>query len=339
MNITTVGLDIAKNVFHLVGVSDKGKIGMKKQLRRHQVLAAFANIPPCVVAMEACAGAHYWGRQIEKLGHQVKVIPAMYVKPFLQGHKNDFNDALAIAEAAGRPKLRAVAVKTVEQQDMQALHRIRSNLIKQRTALINQLRGLLGEYGLVIPQGLPQARKTIPLLLEDGENGLTMRFRGVLQRLYGQLLELDHHEQQFQICLKAAQKQCETTQRLLKIPGFGPIVASLFVCTVGDGKAFRRGRDVSAFLGLVPRQHSSGGKSVLRGISKQGNAQLRTLLIHGARAVVRHAHKKTDALSRWVTHLVETKGKNRAAVALANKMARIGWAIIATGQSYQVRFG
>jgi transposase len=337
MNITTIGLDIAKNVFHMVGLDNKGKIVMRKGLRRNKLLAELGKLAPALVAMEACASSSYWGREIEKLGHSVKIIPAKYVKPFLQGQKNDFNDALAIAEAALRPKVHGVPIKTIAQQDMQSLHRIRNGIVKQRTALVNQIRGLLGEYGVTIAQGITRVRRAIPLLLEETDNGLTVMFRDMLSQLYGQLVALDEHEQHCRKHLKISQSQCATTQRLITAPGFGPVVASLFVCTLGDGKAFRRGRDVSAYLGLVPQQHSSGGKSVLRRISKQGNASLRTLLIHGARAVIQHTHLKKDALSRWVTRLVSVKGKNRAAVALANKMARIGWAIITTGQPYQIR--
>ena len=338
MQITTIGMDIAKQVFHIVGLNQANREVMKKKLRRRQVLPFFANLPDsCVIAMEACASSNYWGRELEKLGHKVRLIPPRYVKPFLQGNKNDYNDALAIAEAADRPKMNFVRIKTVEQQDMQALHRFRDELVGQRTAAVNQLRGLLGEYGIIIPLGVASVRKAIPLILEDAENGLTIAFRDYLNQAYQHLQHLDEQIAYYKKKIDIQVARDEEAQRLMTIPGFGPIVTLAFIIAVGDGKTFRRGRDVSAYLGLVPGQCSSGDKTVLLGITKRGNRHLRTLLVHGARSVVIQAKNKDDRLSRWIQALVARRGINKATVALANKMARIGWAVLTSGQAYQVQ--
>ncbi len=333
--ITTIGLDLAKNVFHVVGCNAHGKIVRKRMLKRSQVLAYFANLPVSLVGMEACASAHYWARELGTLGHEVKLIPPQYVKPYVRGNKNDYNDALAIAEAVVRPEMRFVGVKTPEQQDIQALHRLRERRLGDRTALCNQLRGLLAEYGLVFPKGVTTLRRCLPELLADGENGLSGLFRQLLAQGYQQLQELDGHIDFYTHELVYQSQQDDACQRLQTIPGFGPIVASVFRSVVGGGEAYRRGRDVSASVGLVPRQHSSGGKEVLLGISKRGDRYLRSLLIHGARSVVIQAKRKDDRLSRWINRLVSARGFNKAVVALANKMARIGWVILAKKTTYQ----
>jgi len=285
--------------------------------------------------MEACAGANYWGRELERLGYSVKLIPPQFVKPYVKGNKNDYNDARAIAEAATRPGMRFVGIKTVEQQDIQALHRLREQRVKERTALCNQLRALVAEYGIVMNRGVAAVRSGIPLLLEDAENGLSEAFRALLARGYEQLVEIEAHIDYYTHQVHAHSRQNEQTRRLQTLPGYGPIVASVFASVVGDGSAFRRGRDVSASLGLVPRQHSSGGKEVLLGISKRGDKYLRSLLIHGAHCVVLHAKNKEDALSRWVNRVRERRGTNKATVALANKMARMGWALLRNETVYR----
>jgi len=334
--ITTIGLDLAKNVFHVVCCDEHGKVVKKKMLKRFQVLNYFANLPTCLVGMEACASAHYWARELGALGHEVKLIPPQYVKPYVRGNKNDYNDALAIAEAVIRPEMRFVAVKTPEQQDIQALHRLRERRLQERTALCNQLRGLLAEYGLILPKGINVLRRRLPELLEDGENGLSDLFRRLLAQSYQQLQELDGHIDFYTQEMKRQSQQDEACQRLQTIPGYGPIVASVFHSVVGNGEAYRRGRDVSASLGLVPRQHSSGGKEVLLGISKRGDRYLRSLLVHGARSVVIQAAKKDDRLSRWINKVRAARGFNKAVVALANKMARIGWAVLVNKTAYQI---
>ena len=333
--ITTIGLDLAKHTFHVVCCDDRGKLVKKRMLRRNEVGEFFAQLPPCLVGMEACASAHHWGRQLSALGHQVKLISPQYVKAYLRGNKNDYNDALAIAEAVVRPQMRFVAIKTTEQQDVQALHRLRQRCIADRTALGNQVRGLLAEYGLVLPKGIPVVRRRLPEILEDADNGLSDLFRRLLMQSYQQLQMLDEQIDAYTREVTRLSHQNEACQRLQSIPGFGPIVASVFYSVVGNGQAFRRGRDVSAAVGLVPRQHSSGGKEVLLGISKRGDRYLRSLLAHGARAVIIRSDNKDDRLSRWINRLKAERGVNRATIALANKMARIGWAILAHKTVYQ----
>jgi transposase len=335
MKISTIGLDLAKNVFHVVGFDQDGKQVKKLMLRRHQVAEFFVNLPSCTVAMEACAGCHYWARKLKEMGHDVKVIPPQYVKAYLRGNKNDYNDACAIAEAATRPTMPTVAVKTVQQQEMQALHRLRSRMVKERTALGNSLRGLLAEFGLIIPQGVSALRRGIPAILEDADNDLSDSFRAVVARSYEHFVALGEQIDFYTQQLSQLSRSDEACVRLQTIPGFGPIVASAFRSAIGDGRDYKRGRDASASLGLVPRQHSSGGKQNLLGISKRGDRYLRSLLVHGARAVVAYAAGKDDPLSRWINRIRLERGANKAAVALANKLARIGWAILRNGSRYQ----
>jgi transposase len=326
--ITTVGLDLAKNTFHVIGCDVHGKEVKRQLLRRAQVMAFFANLPPCLIGMEACASAHFWARGFRNLGHEVRLIAPQHVKAYVRGNKNDYNDARAIAEAVCRPDMRFVTVKTVQEQDVQALHRLREAQVRERTALCNQIRGLLAEYGIVLPKGVSIVRKRLPELLEADGNGLSAFFRPLLANCYEQLQQLDAHIDFYTRELKRHAQRHEAVRRLQTVPGFGPILSSVFHAFLGDGQAFRKGRDVSAALGLVPRQHSSGGKAVLLGISKRGDRYLRSLLVHGARSVVRLAAGKDDRLSRWINRLRSTRGYNKAAVALANKMARIGWAVL-----------
>ena len=333
--ITTIGLDLAKHTFHVVGCTRHGKAVVRKMLRRGQVRAYFANLPGCVVGMEACASAHYWARELRALGHEVRLIPAQYVKAYLRGNKNDYNDARAIAEAASRADIRAVGVKTVQQQDVQALHRMRAARVGERTALCNQVRGLLAEYGIILAQGVGTVRRRLPEVLEDAENGLSDSIRALLARSYEQLCELDGHIEFYTRRVHEHARRDEAVKRLQTVPGFGPVVASVFGAFVGDGREYRRGRDVSAALGLVPRQHSSGGKTVLLGISKRGDRYLRSLLVHGARSVLRCAHRRDDRLSRWAVEVKAARGTNKATVALANKMARIGWAVVREHTTYR----
>jgi len=335
MNITTVGLDLAKNVFHVVCFDERNKEVKKRMMRRNQVRHFFTQLSPCRVGMEACATAHYWGRELRALGHDVKLVPPQYVKPLVQGNKNDYNDARAIAESLDRPKVSFVAIKTIEEHDMQAIHRMRSQCLRDRTALSNSTRGLLGEYGVSFSKGLAVLRRKIPELLEDADNELSLRFRNLLARRYEQLVEIDEHIAFYTKELELLSKQDDACQRLQTIPGFGPIVASAFRSTIGDGRAYVRGRHAAASLGLVPRQYSTGGKNVLLGISKRGDKYLRKLLVHGARTVVLHAANRDDPLSRWINRIRERRGYNKAAVAMANKMARMGWAVLMYNTSYE----
>lgn len=336
MDITTIGLDIAKSIFHLYAVNRAGVRVKKKQLKRNQLLKYIANIEPCVVVMEACGGANYWAREIEALGHEVKLIAPQYVKPYVKGNKNDYNDAEAIAEAAQRPRMRYVPIKSTEQQDIQNFHRQRERIKHDRTALVNQIRGLLAEYGLVINKGVAAVRRALPRILEDKDNRLNELSRELFAELHEELRMLDHR---FALCgrrIKLMNQSNELCQRLDGCLGIGPITASATYAAAGDGKEFANGRHFSAWLGIVPGQHSTGGKTVLLGISKRGNTYLRTLYIHGARAVLHHSAKKQDRFSRWAQAVLARRGHNKACVAVANKMARIAWVIMAKGESYRV---
>ena len=309
MNIKRVGVDLAKQVFQVHGVDCQDKAVLRKRLKRDQVLKFFATLPRCLVGMEACGGSHHWARELQELGHDVKLVAPQFVKPYVKGNKNDANDAEAICEAIGRPTMRFVAVKTVAQQDLQAAHRIRSELVRQRTAKANQVRGLLAEYGIVVGRRVEALRQ-----------GLTY--------LDKRVTEMDKQ-------LHALANNDPAAKRLQGIPGIGPITATALACAVGDGKLFKRGRDMAAWIGLTPKQHSGGGKEKLLGISKRGDAYLRTLLIHGARSVLKVAGNKDDLRSRWLQQLCSRRNKNIAAVALANKNARVAWALLSKGLGYQ----
>ncbi len=334
MKITTIGLDIAKRFFHVVCCNNQGRLVKKKMLRRTQVLAFFQSQSTCLVALEACATSHYWARELLKCGHEVKLIPPQHVKAFLVGNKNDYNDALAIAVAANQVHLKSVGIKSVEQQDNQAQHKARELAIRQRTALCNQIRGLIAEYGIVLAQGINSVRKNIPLMLDDENNQLSGSFKRLLSQFKTQLTLLDDYIKALDKSITESVKSNEICRLIGTIPGFGPMVSSAYFNEVGNGANYRRGRDVSASLGIVPRQHSSGGKDTLLGISKRGNRYLRCLLIQGAKSVVSRASKKDDKLSQWINRLVQTRGHNRACVAYANKMARIAWAMTVSGEEY-----
>jgi len=335
--ITTFGLDTSKQAFHVIGVNQVGKMIERKQLRRSRVVRYFAQRPACIIGIEACGGSHHWARQLQQLGHSVRMVPPRDVKALVRGQKNDYNDALAIAEAVQRPQQRFVAIKTEAEHDLQALHRLRRGYIRERTALSNRMRGLLMEYGVIMPKGMATLRRRIPELLEDGDNALSAVVRDLLYQALQHLYQLDaliaHGDRQ----LKTQVARDETAQRLLTIPGFGPVVTSTWRARFGNCHQFRRGRDASAACGMVPRQHTTGGRPQLLGITKQGDKELRTLLIHGARAVVSRAHKKDDPLSQWVCQVQARRGRHKATVALANKMARMAWAITVNQTEYAPR--
>jgi len=339
MNLTRVGVDLAKQVFQVHGVDRHERVQVKRTLSRRQVHSYFAGQAPCLIGMEACASAHYWARELSLLGHTVKLIPPQFVKPYVKGQKNDANDAAAICEAVGRRTMRFVAVKSAAQQDVQALHRIRSELVRQRTAKANQIRGLLSEYGIVVPVGIGTLRRAIPEIQEDAENGLSGLFRRLLSGLRQDLETFDTRIAELDTEIVQAARGDETAQRLQSIPGIGPMTATALVAAVGDARQFARGRDLSASLGLTPGQHSSGGKERLLGITKHGDCYLRTLLVHGARAVLKGAARKDDPRSRWVMNVAHRRHKNVAAVALANKMARIAWALLTRGGTYDSQHG
>lgn len=334
MNIRRIGLDLAKQVFQIHGVDHNEKVVIKRQLRRDQLVDFFSKLPPCLIGMEACASSHYWARILMAMGHTVKLIAPQFVKPFVMGNKNDANDAAGICAALLREGMRFVPVKTVQQQDIQAIHRIRSELIKQRTAKANQIRGLLGEYGIVLNKQVATLRKGLPEILEDAENGLTADFRVLLDGLRDDLVRLDERVGSLDKSIGKVAKESPVAQRLQQLRGVGPIVATALIMSLADGSMFKCGRDASAWIGVVPGQHGTGGKAKLGGISKRGDAYLRTLLIHGARSVLKAAQNKDDHLSRWLQGLCSRRNKNIAAVALANKTMRMAWAMIVSGADY-----
>ena len=332
--ITTTGLDIAKNSFHAMHCNQSGKNIKKKKLSRKQVLEYFATLSAHLIGIEACSAAHYWARELQKLGHEVRLIAPQFVKPYVRGNKHDYNDAAAIAEAVTRPEMRFVAIKTVDQHDTQTLFGIRKRAEKERTAHANMVRGLLAEYGIVIKQGIHNLYNELPDILEDAENHLSPSARGMFQHEYEHLCYLRHRFEMLTASITDNARNNGVIERLMSIPGFGPIVASAFYHHVGNGSEFSKGRDVSASIGIVPRQHSTGGKHNLLGISKRGDKQLRALLIHGARSVLRLVADKQDKLSVWARSVSERRGFNKAAVALANKLARIGWAVTVKNEDY-----
>ena len=329
MKITTVGVDLAKSVFQVHGVDGHGKPLLRKQLKRSEMVTFFANLPPCLIGMEACASSHHWARKLIALGHEVRLMAPQFVKPYVKTNKNDRNDAEAICEAVARPNMRFVPVKTPQQQTVLALHRARAAYVKARTAQANQIRGLLSEFGIVLPQGIGELYRRIPDILEDAENALPGPMRTLLRRLLAHLKRLDRDVAELKADIVAWHLHNEDSQRLERIGGFGPLTATAFVASVGNAKSFKNGRQVAAWLGLVPRQDSSGGKTKLLGISKHGDVYLRTLLIHGARAVLRHLKHRAHRTDVWLRRLLARRNNNVAAVALANKNVRIAWALLA----------
>jgi transposase len=334
-DISVVGIDIAKRVFHLVGMDERGKIVMRKRCSRGEVLPLLANLGPTTIGMEACGGAHYWARCLREQGHEVKLMAPQFVKPYVKSNKNDMRDAEAIAEAVTRPSMRFVPVKDVAQQDIQALHRVRERLVTARTALVNEMRGLLAEYGIVLPQGLAKFRQALMSTLEAEHTKLTPLGQELFHKLFGELGKLDAELAYYQDKLEALAQAHPVCQRLLTIPGIGPLTATALIAAVGDAGVFKNGRQFAAWLGLVPKQYSTGGQTRLLGISKRGDSYIRKLLIHGARATLRWARTKADRRSQWIRGLLDRRGWNRTAVAVANKNARIVWTLLSRGGIYE----
>ena len=330
------GIDIGKTVFHVVGADATGKPIQRAKFRRDTVLRFFELAKPALVAMEACPGSQWLARKIRELGHKVRIIPAQFVKPYVKSHKNDVIDAEAIAEAATRPTMRYVGVKEAHQVDLQMLHRIRSRLVASRTTLICQMRSYCLEHGVAIRQGAGVFKLDLGRVLSDGGNDLTSSARAALAELLQELLALEVRIDRISKEIKAIADTDDTARRLMTIPGIGPLGATAILATVGNPKRFKRARDVAAWLGLVPRQHSTGGKQTLLGISKRGNCYVRTLLIHGARSVVMHLDRRKDRLGAWVDALRARMHPNKAVVALAAKLARIVWVILTVpGATYE----
>lgn len=333
--LTVIGIDLAKNIFQIHGANKEGRQVLSERLQRNNVTNYIAKLPKCLVAMEACGGAHYWARTFQKLGHEVKIISPQFVKPYVKSNKNDYVDAEAIAEAATRPSMRFVPIKQVWHQDIQMLHRIRERLIKERTALTNEIRGFLAERGIVVPKGINYIKKQLPLILEDGDNELSAMGREFFARLLEELRRLEKELEVYEEKIEYTYQNHESCQRLGEIDGVGPITATAILYAVSDPHLFKNGREFSAWLGLVPKQRSSGSKELLLGISKRGDKYLRKLLIHGARAVVNMCENRRDKRSRWIKEKKASRGYNRASVALANKNARIIWALLARGERYR----
>lgn len=332
--VVTIGLDIAKSVFQIHGVGTTGDVVVQRRLSRSKVLRFFARIPACLVGLEACGAAHYWGRELRKLGHDARLMPPSYVKPYVKRQKNDAADAEAICEAVTRPTMRFVEIKSAEQQSAMVLHRVRLTLMRQRTQLSNAIRGHMAEYGLVAPVGRNGLAQLITVIGNRADDRIPDLARGCLamlvsqlQMLNEQILETDRH-------VRASARATEVGRRLMEVPGVGPVLASALVAAIPDPRSFKSGRNLAAWIGLVPRQNSSGGKERLRGITKQGDRYLRQLLVVGALAVIRYAQRH-GTKRPWLVRLLARRATKIAAVALANKMARMTWAIMVSGERYR----
>src|SRR5215472_11723790 len=336
--ISTIGLDLGKNTFHLVGLDRRGAIVLQQKLSRGQLERRLANVPRCLIGMEACSGSHYIGRRLTELGHDVRLIPAQYVKPFLKGHKNDYRDAEAIAEAVQRPTMRFVSIKTPEQMDLLALHRVRSRFVGQRTGLINQIRGFLIECGITVRQGVMPLRKALPDILSSNAQVLSPRMVRLIADLAQDWRRLDERIETVSAEIETLARQDNSCQRLMTVPGVGPIISSAVVAAIGNGVGFKQGRDFGAWLGLVPKQESTGDRTILGKISKRGNKYLRTLFVQAAHVVLaRRPNAAMRSLWPWIEQASRRLHRNMLAIALANKLARIAWAVLARGRSYQPR--
>lgn len=335
MNAITIGFDIAKSIFQVYGIDAQGKPVLQRKLRRAEVLRFFAKIEPCLVGIEACHSSHYWGRELTKLGHQVRLIPTQYVKPFVLGGKNDANDAAAICAAVRRADMHWVGIKTAEQQSVQSLHRMRSRLIQERTAKSNQIRSMFAEEGLVFPTSIAQLRRSVVSLISQESAALTPILRRLAAMYLEQLDALERWLAELHGQLQELFTQREDCRLLASVPGIGPVVATALVGTVGDPRQFKNGRQFAAWVGLTPKQRSSGGKTMLGGITKHGDTYLRTMFVQGARAVMRFAHRRSDRQSLWLKQLLQRRHKNVVVIALANKIARVAWAVLARRDAYR----
>jgi len=335
MHIASIGIDLGKTTFHLVALGERSKVLLRKKFSRAQLLAYTATLPHSLIGLEACAGAHFMGGRLREQGHQVRLIPAQFVKPYRKSNKNDFLDAEAIAEAVTKQNMRFAQLKTQEQLDWQAMHRVRDRLVQRRTALINEIRGFLLDRGITFPAQPIHLRKNLPTVVEDAEQNLSPRLRWLLNRMWQEWKQIDTEVQAITEEIERISKDDARCQQLRQIPGFGPLISTATVAAIGNGAAFRRGRNFAAWVGVVPRQHSTGGKQKLYGISKRGNVYLRRMLIHGARSVLFRVKYDTGGFGQWVRRLAQRAPSNKVVVAIANKLARIAWAVLSSGRDYR----
>jgi transposase len=335
VNIASIGIDLGKTTFHLVALGERNKILLRRKFSRSQLLAYTANLPASLIGLAACAGAHFMGAALREQGHQVRLIPAQFVKPYRKSNKNDFIDAEAIAEAVTKQNMRFMQIKTQEQLDWQAMHRVRDRLVQRRTALINEIRGFLLERGITFAARPIYLRKNLPTVIEDAEQNLSSHLRWLLDRLWQESKQTDTEIEAITDEIARISNEDARCRQLRQIPGFGPLVSTATVAVIGNGSAFRRGRDFAAWVGVVPRQYSTGGKQKLYGISKRGNIYLRRTLIHGARAVLFRVKYDTGGFGQWVHRLAQRAPSNKVVVAIANKLARIAWAVLSSGQDYR----
>jgi transposase len=335
MQIRSVGINLGKTTFHLVALGDGGQVLLRRKFNQKQLIHFTAKMQTCLIGMEACSGAHFLGRVLRGQGHDVKLIPAQFVKPFVKSNKNDFIDAEAIAEAVDRQNMRFVPIKTEDQSDLQAMHRVRDRLISRRTAVINQLRAFLLERGMVFAKTPSKLRQQMPYVLEDADQNFTPRMRNLLGLLWSEWKELEQQLEGLDREVEQIASGDAACQRLRQIPGIGPLIATAMIAAIGNGAAFHKGREFAAWLGLVPRQYSTGGKAKLCGISKRGNSYLRKILIHGARAAVTRMKRERAPMGSWMTALEARAPHNVLVVAMANKLARIAWAVLSSGENYR----
>lgn len=334
-NHSLIAIDLAKNVFQVCIINSNNRVLMNKPLNRAALSEFIVKQSPSIIAMEACYSSHYWGRLFESYGHQVKLLPAQHVKPFVRGNKNDHNDALAIAEAAQRPNIKPVPIKTIAQQDIQSLHRLRERCVSQRTSLTNQTRGLLSEYGIIFPQGFKAFKQTLAILLDPKDVQLTVSIKQQLRYVSDEFDRMCSRLNELNQSLAEIARDNPYCQQLMSIPGIGYINATGLYSAIGNGSQFKNSRELSVWLGITPKQFASGDKKVMAGITKRGNGYLRKQLIHGARAVMSRCKKRDDNLSHWLQSIINRRGPNKACVALANKMARLSWTLLQKNQMYK----
>lgn len=334
-NITVLGIDIAKRVFQLHGVDERGKAVLRRQVSRSELRNTIARLPKCLIAMEACSGSSYWAREFRGMGHEVRLIAPQFVKPFVKSNKNDAADAEAIAEAVQRPSMRFVTPKEIVHQDIQALHRIRRRVVTARVSLTNELHGVLIEYGIVLPLALKKMKQAIAVLVDPQDHRLSAQMKELMRMMLEELEAAEERVALLDRKMSQLSNENEVCRRLKEIPGVGPMISTALYSAVVDANTFKNGRQLSAWIGLVPRQHSTGGKNVLLGISKRGDPYLRQLMVHGARSIVKNPAGKEDRLSKWIVEKERTRGWNKAVVAVANKTARAAWVLMARGEKYQ----